>query len=110
MENVLEATKIIISVSIFFVWVVRYNNIIEEFKRYQLPEWLRDLVGILKLSFAFMIQSSKTNIVLLGSGGIAVLMLAAVLTHIRVKNPPIKALPALTLLLLCSWIFFTTYN
>lgn len=107
MENILEATKVIISVSIFFVWVVRYSNIIEEFKHYQLPAWLRDLVGILKLSFAFMLQSSKTDLVLLGAGGIALLMAAALLTHLKVKNPPPKALPALTLLLLCSWIFLS---
>lgn len=110
MENILEATKIIISVSIFFVWVVRYSNIIEEFKHYQLPAWLRDLVGILKLSFAFMLQSSKTDLVMLGSAGIAVLMLAAVLTHLRVKNPLTKAIPALSLLLLCSWIFLSSYR
>lgn len=41
--------------SIFFVWVVRYNNIIQEFKQYGLPEWLRDLVGILKLTFSLLL-------------------------------------------------------
>jgi hypothetical protein len=32
-----DALKILGGASIFFVWVVRYNNIVEEFKRYQLP-------------------------------------------------------------------------
>ena len=31
--------KIIIVASIFFVWVVRYNNIVTEFKEYQYPDW-----------------------------------------------------------------------
>jgi hypothetical protein len=110
MQNILEAIKIIIIASIFFVWVVRYQNIIQEFKHYQLPDWLRDLVGILKLSFALMIQSSNTSLILIGSGGIALLMVAALLTHVKVKNPPPKMLPALSLLVLCSWIFFSTFT
>ena len=35
-------------VSVLFVWVIRYDNIIKEFKQYELPDWLRDFVGILK--------------------------------------------------------------
>ena len=50
--SVIYAIKALITGSIFFVWVVRYQNIIEEFRLYGLPAWLRDLVGILKLSFA----------------------------------------------------------
>jgi len=38
----------LVATSIFFVWVVRYGNVVEEFKHYGLPDWLRDLVGILK--------------------------------------------------------------
>ena len=53
MHSVIYALKTIVAGSIFFVWVVRYREIIEEFKVYELPTWLRDLVGILKLSFAF---------------------------------------------------------
>ena len=41
--------KIISTVAIFFVWAVRYENIIKEFNEYGLPDWLRDFVGILKL-------------------------------------------------------------
>ena len=48
-----DALKIIVGASIFFVWVVRYQNIVEEFKEFQLPEWLRDMVGIFKIAFAF---------------------------------------------------------
>ena len=54
--NIVEALKIISSVAIFFVWVVRYDNIKKEFVEYNLPSWVRDLVGILKLSFATMLQ------------------------------------------------------
>ena len=46
----LEFLKVFVAVSIFFVWVPRYHNIVEEFKTYQYPDWLRDIVGILKLT------------------------------------------------------------
>ena len=72
--------------SIFFVWVVRYQNIVEEFRTYGLPIWLRDLVGILKLSFLIMLFSNDLSIVIFGSLGIAGLVFVALFTHLRIKN------------------------
>ena len=80
-----ESIKILSSVAIFFVWVVRYENIRKEFDDYNLPTWLRDLTGILKLSCAWMLHSSDPKIVVAGSSGITLLMLAAVVTHVRLK-------------------------
>lgn len=37
------------------MWGVRYANVIEEFKVYGLPDWLRDSVGILKMTFSLML-------------------------------------------------------
>ena len=51
----LEFLKVFVAVSIFFVWVPRYHNIVEEFKTYQYPDWLRDIVGILKLTCAALL-------------------------------------------------------
>ena len=84
--NIVEAFKIISSVAIFFVWVVRYDNIKKEFVEYNLPTWIRDLVGILKLSFATMLQFSNEEVVKIGALGISVLMLGAVVTHLRLKS------------------------
>ena len=86
LENIIEALKIVAGVAVFFVWVVRYENIKKEFINYNLPKWLRDLVGILKLSFGAMLQFSNTGIVQLGALGITILMSAAVVTHIRLKS------------------------
>ena len=92
--------QIITASSVFFVWVVRYDNIIEEFVYYKLPTWLRDLVGILKVSFGIMllmgVYDEKFKII--GAGGLSLLMIAALLTHVKVKNPIYKAIPAVTLL------------
>tara|TARA_B100000945_G_scaffold29395_1_gene20323 strand:+ start:668 stop:1015 length:348 start_codon:yes stop_codon:yes gene_type:complete len=107
----IEVLQIITASSILFVWVVRYDNIISEFQQYQLPVWLRDMVGILKLSFAIMLLVGifNDNLKLLGSSGLIILMLAALLTHVKVKNPFYKALPSLTLLTFSTIILLSNY-
>jgi len=99
-------SKVLLSVSLFYVWVVRYENIKKEFIDYELPSWLRDLVGILKLSFSIMIISSDKNLVWIGSMGIIVLMIGALATHFKVKNPFQKMIPAVTLSILCLMIIY----
>ena len=96
--SLISALKIITAVTVFFVWVVRYNNIKEEFRHYSLPNWVRDPVGILKISFTLMIQSSDDQVVIIGSSGIAILMSAAIITHIKVRNPLFKMVPAFIML------------
>ena len=96
--SLISALKIITAVTVFFVWVVRYNNIKEEFRHYKLPNWVRDPVGILKISFTLMIQSSDDQVVIIGSSGIAILMSAAIITHVKVKNPLFKMVPAFIML------------
>ena len=98
--------KVLLSVSLFYVWVVRYENIKKEFIDYKLPAWLRDLVGILKLSFSLMIISNDKNLVWIGSMGIIVLMIGALATHFKVKNPFQKMIPAVTLSTLCLMIIY----
>ena len=97
-ESIVSALKILTAVTVFFVWVVRYENIKKEFLHYNLPNWVRDPVGILKISFTLMIQSSDNEVVIIGGAGIAFLMSAAIITHLRVKNPIHKMLPAFTML------------
>jgi hypothetical protein len=106
MTTSLEILSIIVFGSIIFVWGVRYNNIKDEFKHFQLPNWLRDLVGILKVSFAIMLFSEKLKIVQVGASGIALLMLAALATHLRLKSAPSKMLPSFVLLCSCVAIVY----
>lgn len=108
-QSFILALNALVSGSIFFVWVVRYQNIIEEFKFYKLPDWLRDLVGILKLSFALMLHSHDLLVVLLGSSGIAFLMASALFTHWRVNNPLEKMIPAICLFAISSFIAYFNF-
>ena len=105
-----DALKIIVGASIFFVWVVRYQNIVEEFKEFQLPEWLRDMVGIFKIAFAFMLQTASAHLVMLGSAGIALLMVAALVTHFRVNTPYFKRIPSASLLIISLLLFLIEYS
>ncbi len=98
LETLLEVAKYVTAVAIFFVWVVRYENIVKEFKEYNLPTWLRDLTGILKLSFAIMILSKNEEIIIIGASGICLLMLAAQFTHLKVNSKVFLRLPSLILL------------
>jgi hypothetical protein len=101
--------KALVAGSIFFVWVVRYQNIVKEFKDYGLPSWLRDLVGIFKLSFVLMLFIDDLIINLLGASAISILMLAAMATHLRVCNPFYKMAPSISLMIISSVIFLSTY-
>lgn len=97
-----EAIKIIIVTSVLYVWVVRYHNIVSEFAAYKLPEWLRDLVGILKISFSLMIFSNDINIVYLGLIGIILLMSCAQVVHFKNKTQLSKRIPSITLIVLSA--------
>ena len=66
-DVIIEALKIIAAVSVFFVWVVRYDNIKKEFQSYNLPKMFRDLVGILKISFTVMLQFENNNLIMVSS-------------------------------------------
>ncbi len=102
----------LLAASIFFVWVVRYSNIVEEFKHYGLPDWLRDLVGILKLTFALLllIGLERPWFAMIGGLGIAFLMACAFLTHLRIKNPLPKMVPSLALLAVSLTVAYLNYR
>jgi len=102
--------KVILSISIFYVWVVRYKNITEEFKGYNYPFWFRDFTGILMLSFSAMIMKNKTELIILGCLGIIIQMLGALWTHYMVQNPLRRTIPAFAVLGLCLFIVYFTID
>ena len=101
-----------VAASVLFVWVVRYANIVEEFKHYRFPDWLRDFVGIAKITCAILllVGIDRPRAAIVGGLGIAVLMAGAFWAHLRVKNPALKMLPCLTLLGLALVIVFLNYR
>ena len=69
-STLLEMFKIILSISLFFVWVVRYENMVKEFEGYRFPYWFRDFIGVLMLSFSAMIIQNSNDLIILGCLGI----------------------------------------
>lgn len=105
--TLVPALKILTLAAVIFVWFVRYDNIVEEFKKYKYSPKLRDFVGILKITAVLLIQTEPTLYVQLGSAILALLMLAAFLTHLKIKNAPIEFAPSLVLMIF-SVLFFVT--
>ena len=105
-ENLFEALKIIVTVSILFVWFIRYDNIKKEFIEYGYATWFRDFIGILKISFSIMLHSGDSAVVAIGSIGIAFLMLGAVGTHIRVGSEFRRYIASVSMLLITSFIAY----
>jgi len=113
METAVLVIQIVIALGIFNVWVLRFGkptgwrggsaaNMKEEFEIYGLPAWSISAVGFLKLLFAACLIAGIWFPILVRPAaiGIAILMLGAVVMHIKVKDPARKSLPALTMLVL----------
>ncbi|MBL30486.1 MAG: hypothetical protein CMC81_04545 [Flavobacteriaceae bacterium] len=106
MEKIAIYCQIIIAVSVINVWVLRYDNIVKEFVQYGLSDLVRNVVGATKiaLSTLLIVGIFYDKVVLISSLSMAFLMICAQLAHISVKNPLIKYIPSLTLLLLSLFV------
>ena len=119
MDILLIIIKIVIALGILNVWLLRFGkpttwrggdagNMKEEFQIYGLPGWLVGLVGMVKIICALLllvgiwIPAVATPAALI----IAILMLGAVVMHIKVKDALRKSLPAFTLLVLSLLVVF----
>jgi hypothetical protein len=88
-----------VAMSVFYVWVVRYQAVLADFKSFGLPDTVRDLVGAAKLTAAFLLLGIGPieGLEVYGAGAIAFFMAVAVVMHIRIKNPVVKMLPSMGL-------------
>lgn len=98
--------QIIIALSIAFVWIVRLDNVIGEFKEYRLPDLVRNLVGATKISLSTLLVVGIwfPSLVLYPALLMAFLMLCAQVAHFSVRHPWRKYMPSLALLLLSLFV------
>jgi fatty acid desaturase len=98
--------QLIIAVSIIYVWVFRFDNIIVEFKQYELSDFVRSAVGAAKIILATLIVTGIwfPVLVFIPSVLMGLLMLSAQYFHFKVKNPLSKFAPSFLLLLLCLFL------
>jgi hypothetical protein len=106
MENLVIIAQIILALSVTYVWVFRFDNIVIEFKYYGLPDLIRNMVGASKIALATLLITGiwYTDLVLYSALSMAFLMVCAQLAHFKVKNPLAKHLPSLFLLILSLFI------
>ena len=113
--------QLLISIGLINVWFFRFNkatefrggnakNMREEFQAYGLPAWSMYLVGAAKVVIAILLIVSIwfQELLVYNLLALAVLMIAAVLMHIKVKDPIKKSYPALSILFMIALIFYFT--
>ena len=113
--------QLLISIGLINVWFFRFNkatefrggnakNMREEFQAYGLPAWSMYLVGAAKVVIAILLIVSIwfKELLVYNPLALAVLMIGAVLMHIKVKDPIKKSYPALSILFMIALIFYFT--
>ena len=106
-EYISIVLKIIVCISILNVWLIQpkkatrwrggeAKSILEEFEVYGLSKSLCYVIGFLKVSFALLlVVSIKFEVLtLIGSLGLAALLLGSIIMHIKIKDELYKSFPA----------------
>ena len=106
MDKITIAAQLVVSLSVLYVWVFRFDNIIKEFKQYGLSDLVRNIVGASKISLSALLIAGVfyPGLVLFSSLSMAFFMFCAQLAHVKVKNPLTKYIPSLVFLILSLFI------
>lgn len=112
MENITITAQLIVALSVAYVWIFRFENIVKEFKQYGLSNLTRTMVGAAKLVLATLLVVGiwHSELVLIPAILMGVLMVAAQYFHFKAGNPWQKRLPSLVLLLLSAYIALAAAN
>lgn len=104
--------QVIVAISITYVWVFRFDNIVKEFKQFGLSDLTRNLVGFAKIVLSTLLVAGiwYQDLVFIPALLIAILMVAAQYFHFKVSNPWQKHMPSLFLLVLCLYIAAVSQN
>ena len=112
MINLLTISQILVGVSVAYVWVFRYDVITKEFKQFALSDLTRTFIGAFKIALATLLVTGIwfPQLVTIPAALMGLCMLAAQYFHFKIKNPFIKHLPSLILLILCVFITLISMN
>ena len=107
--------QVVVAIGLLNVWLLRpgratsyrggtAQSLKEEFAAYGLPDVAFYLVGVLKIGSAIALIAGIWNesLVLPAAAVVAVLMVAALAMHTKVKDPAIKSLPAFLMLIMSA--------
>ena len=106
MENLLCLAQLVVALSVAYVWIFRYDNVVKEFTQFGLNELTRNFVGATKIALATLLVAGiwYPLLVQIPSVLMGLFMIAAQYFHFKIKNPFSKQLPSLILLMLCAII------
>ncbi len=100
------AAQVIIALSVAFVWIVRFPNVVKEFHQYGLSDRMRSLVGASKIALSTLLVAGIWfhALVLIPALIMALLMACAQIAHIKAHHPWQKYVPSLGLLALSLFV------
>lgn len=106
MENLLCLAQLVVALSVAYVWIFRYDNVVKEFKQFGLNDLTRNFVGATKIALATLLVAGiwYPLLVQIPSVLMGLFMIAAQYFHFKIKNPFSKHLPSLILLIMCAII------
>jgi hypothetical protein len=109
MEIIVKILQLILALSVAYVWIFRYHNVLKEFKQFGLSDVTRNLVGASKNALATLLVVGiwYPTLVFIPAVLMGLLMVAAQYFHFKASNPFIKHLPSLILLSLSAFIAFS---
>lgn len=105
-----DILQLILGLSVIYVWVFRFHNVVLEFKQFGLNDTTRNAVGASKIALstlliagiwtsAFIFQSA----LLMGA-----FMLGAQYFHYKVNNPLVKRIPSFLFLVISALIAYSS--
>lgn len=107
--------QVVVALGLLNVWLVRAGSatsyrggdarsLKEEFAAYGLPDFFFYLVGALKIGSAVMLIAGIWNesLVMPAAAIVAILMVGALVMHVKVKDPAVKSLAAFLMLVMSA--------
>ena len=106
MEHISLLFQTVVAVSVLIVWIFRYHNVISEFQQFGYSDVFRNFVGASKIAISTLLLTGiwYADLTPYAAIGMAAFMLAAQLSHFKVKNPFTQRLPSLVFLLMSLFI------
>jgi hypothetical protein len=103
METIIDLLQAVVALSVAFVWIFRFHNVITEFQQFGLSDVTRNFVGASKIALATLLIVGiwYPALVLPSAVLMGLFMVSAQYFHYKVSNPFMKHLPSLVLLILC---------
>ncbi len=112
MIDFIKIVQLSIALSVAYVWIFRFHNVLKEFTSFGLSDVVRNFVGASKtaLSTLLIVGIWYNELVLVSSVLMGLFMVSAQYFHFKVKNPFQQRLPSMLLFVLCGLVAFFQLN